>query len=190
MLRERRTGQQMAFRFQIDLQSTAEVHRDPGGHYHHLTVVGGTLLSGTVHIGDHIAVPGWKGPLVGTVLGLAAPGCVLGEALEAHDAPPMMGMALRAPAPPRELIRGGVATACDPEELQRLVRDLLARQPSVFFHHQRRDPALGRCGDCAMGLQRVAGIEEILRELLVHDERAIADGASAVLGLLGRPSGP
>jgi hypothetical protein len=181
--------QQMAFRFQIDLQSTVEVHRDAGGHYHHLTVVGGTLLSGTVHIGDHIVVPGTQGSLVGTVLGLAASGCVLGDALEARDAPPTMGMALRAPAPPRELIKAGEATDCDPEELQRLVRELLARQPSVFFHHERRDPALGRCGDCAMGLQRVEGIEEILRDLLVHDDRVVAEGASAVIGLLRRRPG-
>ena len=55
---------------QFTTKSWVEIHRDPGGHYHHWSIVLGTLDSGVLHLGTRVMFRARDGRrLASTVLG-------------------------------------------------------------------------------------------------------------------------
>src|SRR5262249_40627584 len=54
--------------FVFEFEETLEIHRDPGGHYHHFTVLVGRLLEGTLRSGSQAMLDTTHGPVATVVL--------------------------------------------------------------------------------------------------------------------------
>ncbi|GAB4203056.1 MAG: hypothetical protein OHK0022_26840 [Roseiflexaceae bacterium] len=165
------------FLFQIDLDALVEVHGDPGGHYRHHTIIVGSLLEGTLRVGDLVLLPDREGaPLVAVVGGFDAFYHALGPTVSAADAPPVFAVMLRRPAPPKARLTAGLARPYPQEDRPAALLELLRHDPAIFFHYQGRDPApLGlRCGQCLAALRGLPGVRPLLEQLRNHPDPAVA----------------
>jgi|GEM_PF-4695952 len=176
----------MTFAFDIDMTTSVEVHRDAGGHYKHHTVLVGSLRQGTMHIRDAILMPAVADiELVGVILGFDAFPQGIGSAISASEAPPVLAVAVRSPAPPLALLRAGIAQDLPADRRSSLLLGMLHYDPTIFFHYQKRDPRfLLRCRACPGALYHLPDVIPELQRLVHHADPVVVEGASEVLSLL------
>ena len=134
-----------------------EIHRDPGGHHHH-----GTLLSAYVpdqmRPGHPLLFPTTDGSVCAARVIDIRPAWATPEAPKgarkcldiATPEGSFSTLMVAAPAPPGGLISSGEARVLGEEDFHRAKLDMLRTRPSLFFHDRGPDaPASSRCLDCA-----------------------------------------
>jgi hypothetical protein len=145
----------MTFVFKID--DVAENHGDPGGHYHHWTVLIGTLVEGTMHRGDYVSIPCLDGTMTAAViLRFEAFHLTIGEQISAGEISQPLGVVAWAPAPNEKQVRRDIATSCTFEKYRTIILSVLQRDPMSIFH----------CFDCEKALHKIPEALLYLRQIV------------------------
>ena len=170
-----RCSSKVAFKFKIN--EAHEIHRDPDGHYHHWTILVGSLLEGTIRAGDYIAIPSRKCSFQASiVLGICAgfgnqlPLTNERQAVTAASGPIELGIATWHPVPVEEDVEVGIATECSPRRYLQIIVDSWATYKEQYQSRDSR-PAF----------RNVPETEALLRDLLEHSDTQLAELASEAL---------
>lgn len=169
--------------FEFVLEDSVEIYQNPGGQYHHWTVLSGRLKSGAIRAGEIVRVPGADGvPTVGSALGFMAQGQNLGDGVDAESYPHLFGIAVWQLAPLRPtLVPGSVVTNGSYEEYQETLLRLLEERPERIFHpHGAEHPNVG-CEDCELILDEKPEFIPLLRRLAAGGDAYLARRAAAAL---------
>jgi hypothetical protein len=169
--------------FEFVLEDSVEIYQNPGGQYHHWTILSGRLKSGAIRAGQLVSVPGADGvATVGSALGFMARGQNLGEGVDAESFPDLFGIAVWQLAPLRKtLAPGSVITGCSYEEYMDGFLRVLAEHPERIFHpHGAEHPDVG-CEDCEQTLEERPEVVPLLRKLAAGSNAYLAGRAAAAL---------
>ena len=118
-----------------------EVHKDPGGHRHHWTVLVGVLERDSLCVADRLSIPrAGGGEWLARVVGFESFRTRLGTSITADEVRGRkIGVAVWAVAPPAKTVRAGdVATVVSEAEARVLAERLAREHPEVVEH----------CPDC------------------------------------------
>jgi hypothetical protein len=129
-----------------------EIHRDPGGHYHHWNIVVGTLDRGTLRRGDHLLHRARDGRRLTSVLRDAdARNRVLPHPLSADQVTgETVALVLWRPAHGQDVLaEAGSLTLCDEAEHRSALRELIL---SGWPHCP--------CPDCCSALRPICDAEQ------------------------------
>ena len=175
----------MTFKFQIT--EAVEIFKDPIGHYHHWTVLGGRLAEGTMHLSDWICIPAVDGTKMGARIGgFDAFRVRFGSEVSSEQYPDPIGVMVSSPAPSRREIAMGAATSSSSREFHELAGWALRHRPARLLHDRGPDGCGLRCRDCARvlysdGRVLLADFEPILRDLQQNLDPYIASFAQHII---------
>ncbi|MCB9640366.1 MAG: hypothetical protein H6728_15730 [Myxococcales bacterium] len=145
------------------IEDLVEVHRDPGGHYHHFSVLIGQLQQGSLSFGQILSFDTELGGVVSAkVGGFEAFRKFLPQTIHAEDQHGTLGVMLWGPAPPKAWKARGEASVVSLEEHEQHLQRLLTQHPAIFFHHQGQTPFF--CPECFRALWRLEGAKTLLAE--------------------------
>lgn len=169
------------------IEEIVEVHRDPGGHYHHWSIVVGRLKTGALAQGEFLQLPTSDGSLCsGRTGGFEAFHRLLPAKIHAEEIDFLLGVMIIAPAPPRAVVCPGEAFSISREEHEANLLALLRGFPERLFHTQGGTPF--RCRDCPGALRGLPAARPLLEALREHHlDAAVARHARELLLALRCP---
>jgi hypothetical protein len=168
--------------FQFRIEEVVEVHRDPLGHYHHWTILGGTLTEGTVRRGDLIKIPLSDGTsLVAHMLDFIVFARSLGTEVSAGQLDHPFGLMIWRPAPQQHQVSLEIAVDATQEDFERSLLETLDRHPERIFHNRGVQAPHLDCRECTLELPDVPQVRNMLEHLQTNTDTYIAQRAALVL---------
>jgi len=155
----------MAFTYRIE--SANEIHRDPGGHYHHWTILSGDLLDGTMLRGEYMLIPANDGRvMVARMLDFfRRPFKIQGAEVSADSDDRHLAVVTWHPVPREEqILSDSIATLCPRETYDRVVLETLERDPVSYLH----------CTDCMPDIHDIPEARLIIQRLQTHPDPRVA----------------
>lgn len=165
----------MSFIFRV--QDVMDVHRDPEGHYHHWTALGGILEEGKIKKTDKLLITSPDGKrYVTSILGFMR----FGEDLEKEvEAVAEFGIFTGSPALQKKNFQSTTITLCPLSMYKTILMEMLQQEPECFFHYLGRNPVYkGCCSECVSPLRKLEINETVKQQVLQSLDQGVAHCAS------------
>jgi hypothetical protein len=174
--------------FKFKLEDAIEVYRDPIGHYHHWTILVGSVTEGTIHRSDLISIPCLDGTKVASrILDFVLFHRSIGVEVSAGQFSDPIGIVAWRPAAKKEEIAHDAATDCSEEVFEATIRWTLANKPSRLLHDRGPNGFGYDCNECTTVLYKhdhavlEPDLEPGIRALLEHSDPYIVKRAKQIV---------
>ncbi len=177
----------MTFSFLIE--DAFEIHKDPGGHHHHWTILVGTLEEGTLRRNDRIKIPYIDGSSLVSIVGGIEQAHLMDNLLEisADEADLPLGIMTWVPAADENRVeRNTLSYSCSEADYKSNLVWSLENDPIRFIH--RQGDYVSACDDCIAAVDRIPEFEEHMKQLISHSNLYVAQYASCFLDGRSRQS--
>src|SRR5579871_846602 len=168
--------------FQFKIEDVVEVHRDPLGHYHHWTILGGRLTAGSIWPGNFIKIPLQDGTsFVTHMLDFIVFSRSMGAEVSTGQLDHPFGLMVWRPAPQQSLVALEIAVESTQEDFEHSLLEMLEHYPERIFHNRGAYAPHLDCRECTLEMHNVPQVRKMLEQLQTSTDAYIAQRASRVL---------